>query len=155
MMAVKTVILLLCYIGLFMMQAFKYDSFMSESFDYSSQNGLFSEGVPVPSPDHNQEAWPRQHQMFSVSCGKDAVQVVLPSGSLSEVKILGMLVGYSILVFTLCILWCPFYLVFLIFVRFLHLGLCSRSKKRMCLLSDKGTRELCSSCQLFWLLCHC
>ncbi|XP_060798226.1 zona pellucida sperm-binding protein 4-like [Neoarius graeffei] len=96
-MAVKTVILLLCYIGLFMMQAFKYGSFMSESFDYSSQNGLFSEGVPVPSPDHNQEAWPRQHQMFSVSCGKDAVQVVLPSGSLSEVKILGSSIWDSVL----------------------------------------------------------
>lgn len=77
-----------------MMQTFKDGSFMSESFDYTYQNNnLFSEGVPVSSADPDQEAWPTQHQKFSVSCAKDAVQVVLPSGPLSEVKILGMLVG--------------------------------------------------------------
>ncbi|XP_053469008.1 uncharacterized protein LOC128600490 [Ictalurus furcatus] len=91
-MAVKTVlILLVCCVELFMLQPFQEDSFMTESFDYASQNNQdFREGhVFVQSADPDQEAWLGQPQKYSVFCGKDAVEVVLPTGPLSEVKILG------------------------------------------------------------------
>ncbi|XP_017332896.1 zona pellucida sperm-binding protein 4-like [Ictalurus punctatus] len=91
-MAVKAVlILLVCCIELFVVQSFKDGSFMTESFDYVSQNNEdFREGhVFVQSANSDQEAWLRQPQKYSVFCGKDAVEVVLPSGPLSEVKVLG------------------------------------------------------------------
>ncbi|KAB5530771.1 hypothetical protein PHYPO_G00133220 [Pangasianodon hypophthalmus] len=90
-MAVKTgIILLLGCIELFMVQAFMLGRFMTESFDYAYQNNEgFSEDVSVQSVDSDQEAWLGQHQKYSVFCGKDAVKVVLPSGPLSEVKVLG------------------------------------------------------------------
>lgn len=92
-MAVKVVlILLVCCVESFMLQPFQVDSFMTESFDYASQNNQdFREGhVVVQSADPDQEAWLRQPQKYSVFCGKDAVEIVLPSGPLSEVKIWGM-----------------------------------------------------------------
>lgn len=91
-MAEKTItILLVCYIVLFMVQAFKEGSFATESFDYAYQhNEDFSEGVFVQSSEPNQEAWLRQHQEYFVFCDEDAVKVILPSGSLSELKVLGM-----------------------------------------------------------------
>ncbi|KAF4073785.1 hypothetical protein AMELA_G00247340 [Ameiurus melas] len=91
-MAVKIVLLLLlCCSGLFMVQPFQEDSFMTESLDHASQNNQDFRGghVFVQSADPDQEAWLRQLQKYSVFCGKDAVEVVLPSGPLSEVKVLG------------------------------------------------------------------
>lgn len=88
-MAVKTVITLLCCIELFMVQAFEEDSLMTESFDTFPNDNGYGKGVFVQSTDPNQKGWLRPHQRYSVSCGKDAVKVILPSGRLSEVTVLG------------------------------------------------------------------
>lgn len=82
-MAEKSVIILLLWcIDLFLVRTL--------SFDYTYQNNNdFGEGVFVPSTDSHQEAWLRQHKKHSVFCVKDAVKIVLPSGALSEVKVLG------------------------------------------------------------------
>lgn len=91
-MAKKPVIIsLLCFIESFMVQTFKHGGFMPESFHYAYRNNKnFNEAVSVQSVDPNQGAWLGQHQKYSVICGKDAVKIVLHSGPLSEVKVLGM-----------------------------------------------------------------
>lgn len=82
------------------------------SFDYAYQNNEdFTDGGSVQSGDSNQEVWLRQHQTHSVFCGKDAVKVVFPSASLSEVKVLGM---YAVL------LLCLFGWVFFLYLSFLY-----------------------------------
>lgn len=87
----KVIISLFCCIDLFMVQAFKEGRFMTKSFDHTYQNNEhFHEGVLVRFADLNQAAWLRQHSKYSVFCGNDAVKVVLPSGPLSDVEILGM-----------------------------------------------------------------
>lgn len=82
-MAEKSIIILLfCCIELYLVQTL--------SLDYTDRNNkVFGEGVFVQSTDLHQEAWLRRYQKHSVFCDKDAVKIVLPSGALSELKVLG------------------------------------------------------------------
>ncbi|XP_053347745.1 zona pellucida sperm-binding protein 4-like [Clarias gariepinus] len=91
-MATKTVkILMLCCIELFIVKAFKEDSFMTDFFDSMYQNNeKLNEDVYVQSVDPIQEAPLRQHQNYSFFCDKDAVKVVLLSSPVSVVKVLAL-----------------------------------------------------------------
>ncbi|KAI5091826.1 zona pellucida sperm-binding protein 4-like isoform X1 [Silurus meridionalis] len=82
-MAGKVVVLLLCCLELFLVQAFQ------ESSAYANQNNEdFSEGtVSVQFLDSRQEL--RQPEKYVVLCGKEAFKIILPSDPLMEVKVLG------------------------------------------------------------------
>ncbi|TSK31503.1 Zona pellucida sperm-binding protein 4 [Bagarius yarrelli] len=71
--------LLVCCIELFIVQTFDY---VYQDSDYYREGTVSSESA-VPS----QEDWLKQHK-YSVFCGKHAVEVVFPSGSFSDVKVL-------------------------------------------------------------------
>lgn len=149
-MAEKTVIALLWCIELLTVQAFKEGSFMTGSFDASQNNKDYGEGVFVQSTGPTQEALLKPHPDYSVSCGKDAIEVILPSGRISEVTVLGM---YS------CWFYCFFFSVYIVvslltaFNRIITCGPSSRSNK-VWLLPDKGTGEQCGSCWFIWLSYH-
>lgn len=83
---VKTIILFLCYIDLFLSQNSKpissLDHFSGLDYDYSDGEADKSEALAKNS----------KHKMKSelaVYCNNNTMKVILPSGSLGQVKILG------------------------------------------------------------------
>ncbi|KAK3532564.1 hypothetical protein QTP86_024151 [Hemibagrus guttatus] len=87
-MAVK-LLLLVCCAELFLVQTFKVGSFRTFDNVYQNDEHLSDGAVFVQPPVLSEEDWLREHQKYSVFCGKDAVKVVFPSGSPFEVKVLG------------------------------------------------------------------
>lgn len=90
---VKTIILFLCYIDLFLSQILKpvssLDNFSGVDYDYSDGEANKSE-VPAKNGEHKMKS------ELAVYCNNNTMKVILPSGSLSQVKILGKyLVAYS------------------------------------------------------------
>ncbi|GAA6092260.1 zona pellucida sperm-binding protein 4-like [Tachysurus ichikawai] len=84
-MAVKPILVLLlgCF-ELFIVDGFKIFDHVYQANEHFIE-GALSVQAAVPS----QEDWLSQHQKYSVFCGKDTVKVVMPTDTLSEVKVLG------------------------------------------------------------------
>lgn len=86
---VQTIILFLCYIDLFISPISSLDHFSEVDYNYSDGEANKSEVLAKNS----------KHKMKSelaVYCNNNTMKAILPSGSLSQVKILGKyLVAYS------------------------------------------------------------
>lgn len=118
-MAVKPILVLLlgCF-ELFIVDGFKIFDHVYQANEHFIE-GALSVQAAVPS----QEDWLSQHQKYSVFCGKDTVKVVMPTDTLSEVKVLGMYTGARVFILS-CPLWAVLVahvlIFFLLFVRVLN-----------------------------------